>query len=321
MRGHRESGRVAGLFSELCSRNAGIIACMSDLRDKVSAWLSQQGFPLEFSTSATLAKHGFRVEQGVYVRDPKVDILREVDIVARIDNTADEFAYSVSLVVECKWSRDRPWVIFTSKSAVPTIQESIAYTLGSPFGEAVMWALATERTIQAAHRAMLPPRFGFAGRQALTQKQDKELFYPTIQSVVGASVAVKERASSAPNEEAGVGLSVDLVFPVIVIDAELFEAFLDKEVLRVEPLEQGRVRWRGFDDPARPVTVDVVTVAGLDGFAQRMANCADVLEYYIRDTAPIIRSVIRSKRMSDLSARLSKMADIVLPGLLKGFLS
>jgi len=175
---------------------------MADLQTNVTEWLSKQGFPLEFATAKALADQGFRTDQGAYVPDPKTGVLREIDVIASSETSREGITFRTSVVVECKWSKDKPWVVFTSASARPSAEEWIAYTVASPFGEAVMFKLADDPTLQELHRKVQPVRFGFAGRQAFTEKNEKDQFYQAVQGVVAASVSLTQcgvRPSVSPS--------------------------------------------------------------------------------------------------------------------------
>ena len=292
---------------------------MSDLRDKVSDWLSKQGFPLEFTTAKAFASYGFRADQGAYVPDPKSGVLREIDVIASTENFREELTFRTSVVLECKWSKDKPWVVFTSRGARPTVQEWIAYIVGSAFSEAVLFKLADDPALQELHRNVQPQRFGFGGRQALADRQEKDQFYAAVQGVVSAAVSLAHRDDPATPDSATDSVLVHLVLPVVVIEGSLFEAYLDGADLRVEPVSQAYVRWRGFDGRAKPVIVQVVTAEQLNDLAEKMANYCEVLRYYAGNSADVVRAALRSKRWSDLALRAGKAANLLVPSVLRGF--
>ena len=81
------------------------------LPDKVREWLSSEGYPLEFVTAHTFRDNKFNVRQGRYVHDPNSGTPREVDVLAQETFDLEDSFMRISYPVECKWSRDKPWVI------------------------------------------------------------------------------------------------------------------------------------------------------------------------------------------------------------------
>lgn len=205
---------------------------MADVKEKVAEWLAKQGFPLEFKAAEVFARQGFQTDQGAYVPDPKEQTLREIDVIASTEHQLDGRTYRFSVVAECKWSQDRPWVVFTSRRARPSATASVGYLLGSSLAEAVLWFMAADRQVVEAHRNAMPARVGFAGRQAFADKNDKkELFYPSIQGVVAAATAVSRENEISPTSFVDTGRLFHIVIPTIVIDGLLFEAYLEGEEL------------------------------------------------------------------------------------------
>jgi hypothetical protein len=249
---------------------------MSDAEHEVKKWLETQGFPLEFLAADRFAKAGFAISQGEYFPDPRGETLRETDVVATLTRETDARLYRFAVVVECKWSRKHPWVIFTSRAARPTAAESIAYLLASPFAEAVLWFLAGNADIRRRHELELPPRAGFGGRQAFIEPGREDSFYRAIQSVVGAATALS-RTSSDSAWPSNAVREFRVVVPTIVIDGLLFEAYLHSGTLEVAPLRSGLVSWRGFGARSQAVFVHIVTIDELPSFAEGQATYGENL--------------------------------------------
>src|SRR4051794_35033755 len=84
------------------------------LATKVDEWLRHEGYPLEYITAATFHQMGFGIWQGVYVRSSSDENPREIDVIGLYDSSDEDVLLRVEYVIECKWSRDKPWVVFTS---------------------------------------------------------------------------------------------------------------------------------------------------------------------------------------------------------------
>src|SRR5262249_24084840 len=89
-----------------------------DLKSKVAAWLDKEGYPLEFRTANSFRRAGFRVRQSEYVRAEDGDKVREIDVAASKTWRLDKPMLRVYHVVECKWTKDKPWVVFSSPETI-----------------------------------------------------------------------------------------------------------------------------------------------------------------------------------------------------------
>jgi hypothetical protein len=293
-------------------------ANVSDAKAKVTEWLAKQGFPLEFKTAEVFARNGFETDQGAYITDPVEGTLREIDVIASTSHHSEGRRYRFSILAECKWSRDKPWVIFTSRRARPTLAASVAYLLGSSFAEAILWFLAGDQQIIQAHRNAMPLRVGFGGRQAFTEKNDKEQFYPAIQGVVAAATAFAREHDTSPTSALDLIREFRVVIPTIVLDGLLFEAFLEGEELKVEPLVETTVSWRGFGVRQQPAFVNVVTVDALPEYAEKHVAYGENLRYWAKPLAEQVAKAAVSKDARDLPPNVNQPAGIAIPWLLSG---
>jgi hypothetical protein len=193
------------------------------LTDKVKAWLDAEGYPVEFRTAAEFREAQFETLQGLYVGEPGTD-LREVDVLARVSLTHENVFFFAEFIVECKWSKDKPWVIFTSNEAVMGPSASIAQAVTSDLGRAALYCLAGSADLCALSLFATSGRGGFGGRQALSQKQDKDIFYSTVQSIVAKTLAAVKLFDRG-RQRMSMPRTGAIAFPVIVLEGELFEAY------------------------------------------------------------------------------------------------
>lgn len=291
---------------------------MSDAQTNVTEWLSKQGFPLEFKAAEIFARNGFETDQGAYITDPIEEIPREIDVIASSAHEDDGRSYRFSVVAECKWSRERPWVVFTSRRARPKLAPTVAYLLSSSFAEAILWYLAGDRQILEAHRNAMPVRVGFGGRQAFSDKGEKEQFYPTIQGVVAAATAFARENDTSPLSPLDIVREFRVVIPTIVLEGLLFEAYLEGEDLKVEPLTEATVSWRGFGVRQQPVFVNIVTLSALPDYAERYAGYGENLRYWAKPLAAHVAKAALSKDPRDLPPNAAQPAGIAIPWLLSG---
>ena len=86
------------------------------LDSQVLEWLRKGGFPLELRVGRLLQKHGWRVHHAKGYRDPVTEKAREIDLVATRalvkEVEGKKPSISLNLVIECKTSLDKPWILF-----------------------------------------------------------------------------------------------------------------------------------------------------------------------------------------------------------------
>jgi hypothetical protein len=251
-----------------------------DLSSKVADWLRGEGYPLEYFTAHTFRRHGFKVEQGAYIK-PAEGNPREIDVLAsqsKVNANSEPPLARVYTVVECKWTKDKPWVAFTANTGQMASSAIIAQTISSELGEASVFLEAGDEELPNLALFQSPETPCFGGRQAFGRESD--VFYNAIKSVAGAARNVVERYNKYKSEDELPDAAV-LAFPLIVIQGDLFEAAYDEQAdqMTLQRATQTRLHWRGSKDSDLLTTVDVVTKDGLDSFvSQRAAETKVLLE-------------------------------------------
>lgn len=269
----------------------------SVLEERVLAWLRGEGYPLEFRTARVLRDCGFHVQQGRHFRS-RDDTPREIDVVADLNLEEAGTLLRVSHFIECKWSRDHPWVVFSSSHSRMTPSACVAQTLGNDLASAILWCLAGDTPLHSMSVFAAPRRPGFGGRQAFTKGKDQ--VYSAMQAIVDATQAEVSRSTLVQDGLDGELEYAQVGLPTIVVDGDLFEAFWDESTqeMTVERREHVRVHWQGAAAWQMHASVDLVTSAGLEEFMQRRS--AEIARLLPR-MGEIVREirVCRSRRSLD----------------------
>jgi len=245
-----------------------------DLRQKVRKWLDHTGHPLEFRAAHALHAAGFCVTQGLYVPGEDPDRPREIDVVASVRPKSDLISLSCHLVVECKSSRDKPWVVFTRRSLVEVGQRAILAFSSGPI-QAKLFGLARTGKLSGLTTFSRPHRIGFAGRQVFSKSDDKDIFYGAVQSVVAKTRSLYVewcQRNGGIDEPTGA-----FFLPVVVVDGRVFEAYFDDAAcdLVVEEVKRVRLHWAGAI-ARKSTAIDVVAESAFPDF---VAQCrSDFLE-------------------------------------------
>lgn len=263
------------------------------LVERVQEWLGTQGYPLEFGCAAVFQNSGFRVLQGFHVRKAVDAAPREVDVLAQQSVIVDKCVTRISHVVECKYSRDKPWVVFTSSFSRMHPAACVAQTIGSMTGETLLWAAAGDCTLHELDHFAAPRQTGFGGRQAFTNNQDQ--VYSALQSVTSVATLIAKQHDRINDNPARHLTYAEVAFPVVVVDGELFEAYFDRDSGQVEVREVQRVRlhWRGSAAWSRFATLDVVRYSALSDFANVRARDGKVLLSQLAASQAALRESMR----------------------------
>lgn len=288
------------------------------LSKKVHEWLEKEGYPLEFRTASAFERSGFHVSQGHYVQDEKSDEAREIDVLADMMVRLGEYGvFRVYQVIECKWSKDKPWVVFTSPGSSMAESACIAQSIASRFGQAVTFCATGNPVLRSLELFKDRERGGFAGRRAFDDKHDQ--FYGTIQGIIANAVALVNSYDQQKLKTGEIPKFGAIAFPVIVVDGCLFEAYYQSEVdnVNIKEISQIRVFWRGSSAKQRFITpVDIVAASSLAEFATVRASEVAVLFREIRETILSIQEAFAQRKFEKLKIQPGSRGVTGLPSLL-----
>ena len=248
----------------------------ANLSTKVTEWLAKQGLPLELRVARAFRAQGFQVQSNRFVDVPGVRRPREIDVLAVSARNTALLRARFELYVECKWSRDKPWVVFASDGAGPPVPAILQAVPANPMGEALLWLLQDSDDLASLIPFATSGPLAHGGRRSLGKDGNRlDRFYAAMQSVTtiaraGVSAMCSQPTTWEPSYEPA------FAFPVVVIDAPLFEARLAEgsDDLSLAPIERARVLWRGFRAEDL-FCVELVRAASVEAFA---ADCAAGLQ-------------------------------------------
>jgi hypothetical protein len=286
----------------------------STLKVKVLEWMEGEGYPVEFQTAQVLRECGYGVTQGSHYQADS-DEPREIDVIGELHAENNDLFVRVSNYVECKWSKDHPWVVFSSQHAAIAPSACISQSQGNDVGCAVLWALAGDPELHALGVFSAPRRVGFGGRQAFAKGKDQ--FYAAIQGAVGATQAALEERSDLGLDRAV--RYAEIGFPVVAIEGELFEAFWDeaRQGMRVERRDRLRLHWQGSSAWPMRASADVVTMKALPSFFRTRQEEIDRLLPKMLACVAEMRECIRTRSMKPLTVTKGARGYTGLPEFLR----
>lgn len=288
-----------------------------NLKDKIKQSLSKSGLPLEYYTYTEYRKNKFSGFQGDFIDDG--GLLREIDVLARVKFPHPKSELWINNVVECKWSKDKPWIVYTStikKSAAA----SVAQTIGNEIGQALMWLAAGDTSLEKLELFHPNRRFGFSGNRLEENGSDKRnQIYEAVQSLVTKSVRTSEKYKSlnyGPEPYKFISVS----FPTIVVDGQIFESFYDEnsDAVEIEEVSHSVLHWRGSNDwQLGGVRIDIVTKSHLREYCMNLRQEFDVLGSVLQSCLDRYINYLVTRDINDLSIPSASRGILGMPRLLR----
>src|SRR6056297_2787184 len=159
---------------------------MADLTERVAGWLEEQGYPLEMRTAKVVRDAGLRGVQGAYYPDPESGAQREIDIVAHTGDLTG--LLSLSLVIECKASRDKPWVLFTSEQNEQGKNRLFSFAVSTKVGREGLAGMLLEDELADSTWFVRPGRTAYGVTQAFTTGVDVP--YAAVMNALKAAISI-----------------------------------------------------------------------------------------------------------------------------------
>ena len=212
--------------------------------------------------ASAFRRAGFRVTQSDYYSDPNTKNQREIDVVAYIDYRIKHKIIRVQFMIECKLSRNKPWLMFCSSETRLATPARVAQRTASPMISRALSELAHLKEIQdlALFQITEPPAYG--ATQAFTTGSDV---------VYAALTAVGSAVTSEAKEESQHVHSI--LFPVVVIEGKLFSCVLNEDAsIATTECSRGTLLWRNPIAGKPHTIVSILSDACLQDFANESAK-------------------------------------------------
>ena len=246
---------------------------MTAARSKVQEWLEKTGFPLEMAAAAAFRRAGFFVRQSSTYSDPQTEKGREIDVLASDSDYLGDF--ETSFVIECKASK-KPWVVLKSSDALAAYNRLFAF--------AVMTEPARVAIIRAWERSATVKQFiqredsgGYGFRQAFSEEAD-----PAYSSAINVLKAC--HGLTTARRMPGIPEAKHVAFPVIVVDAPLFECTLkDDGSLELVEVPESEFLFTAHFPMALGCCIRVVTKPYLEAFCGYAKSVAQTLRNDVAD--------------------------------------
>jgi hypothetical protein len=227
-----------------------------DLKAEITSWLETQGYPVEMTVAREFRKRPFRVHQSHFFIDPNTSKRREIDVLVTKQGNINGRIVRVVFVIECKESRERPWVVFTDSSIRLADTSRVCQQAASPFGRKLLTAFATDPLFAETGLFAIPKRPGYAVTTALGHGKDRA--YYAISKVATATSALAKLVHQAP--------LAAVFFPIVILNGHLFDCHLQHDGKTVvEELSRAVLLWRKPVAALPHTIIHLVTLSELSG--------------------------------------------------------
>lgn len=210
----------------------------NDVVLQVTKWLKEKsGYPLEMRTASALGSAGFAVVQGDYFPDEKTGTLRELDVTGYVTRSESGLQVSIALLIECKSSMEKPWLLFTSSAQPYPPNLAVVRRSTTERGHRILQQLQFDAVVQNSPLFELPRDSGYSLAMAMREPGAKDVTYDALTSVCAATLGHLRRLDEVQ--------VVAFDWPVIVISAPLLECTLDSaNDVVVREIKRGVLIWR-----------------------------------------------------------------------------
>ena len=246
------------------------------IEKKVALWLKKQGYPLEMEVASTAKSCGFDISQSDYYLDPEGGEAREIDLVGSIRKNLSGFNMAYSLFVECKSSRDKPWLLFSTENYL--LNSSVAshrLTTSDSFitndlGYDLLLHSVSNRTIQNLYpRLDTEPTLAYGVTQAFTDHCEAP--FKALMSSSKAALSHINRFGSI-----GLGIPFIVAIPLVVIDVPMFSIIYSPSShdLLIKEIKLGAFLWKHVVAGRSRIGIYIVHHLELESFLMRCKNGA-----------------------------------------------
>jgi hypothetical protein len=239
-----------------------------DLESKILAEIEKTGYPFELWASECFRSFGYHVANNIYFVDKDEGKGREYDVRAlkneEIDFDGKKHWVRHCLLVECKRSVKRPWVLFTSTTNSYDQSPSDLYVKGM-VNEDRLQNIDSDDLIKG-NPVFSPPRRGRSFFEPFKDGDGGEAVFKALTTATKALVDAVESSFAAG------GNSICFYYPIVLFDGILFEAYLENKEIRLEHTDHLAVSmfYRSATYKEVRVTVPIVTKTGMADFIGRL---------------------------------------------------
>lgn len=262
----------------------------NDEKKKIIEEIDKTGFPLELRVSKFLQDEGYYVANNLYFIDQDEGKGREVDMRAlknyEFYSGRKNYFIRHLLLIECKKSAEKPWIIFTSPK---TFYDKRLFPLQARgVKENIKWLdYDVPAKLGEIHPFSKNERCGRSFFEPFSSGKDRKTIYESLIKSVKAAIAMRDnKYAAAPND-------VCIYYPMVIFDGKLYEAYLDeKNKINVQEADSIMVSFF-YESPKyqdEKFTVPIVTERYLSTFCSDLDSALQFLGEFFKDNMSLIKA-------------------------------
>ena len=182
------------------SKELGGIEMSKGIEERIIEEISKTGFPLELRVSELLNKSDYYVANNLYYVDLDENKGREIDLRALKNLIFDRYFVRHCLLIECKKSEDKPWVIFSSPITSYDSEYFAVPYAGMDIDRYPPSEFYPFDALESIHPFCKYPRRGRSFFEPFKNKEASETIFKAIMTSVKASSAMRNGSFAAGSE-------------------------------------------------------------------------------------------------------------------------
>lgn len=249
----------------------------NNINKNIETWISKKGFPFEMEIARAFQSSGFIVTISDFYVDYETNDSREIDIIAlRNSDREIKTPLQVCINIECKSSREKPWVLFVS-DAQPEHFIPFHTLCSKPFKSFLYEMYPKLPNWKEFNKSPIlnPNKYAHSITQAFSSGKDLpfEAIMKTIKSAIYRVNDFDKRIFKSHNKYYNI-----IVFPTIVIDTRLFECTLDKaDKITINEVQSGVLFWKGINPITSSSIIQIVTKPAINDFINHVNHFTDFI--------------------------------------------
>lgn len=263
----------------------------NDEKKNIIKAINKTGFPLELRVSKFLQEERYYVANNLYFIDQDEGKGREVEMRAlkNYEFISGEKDYFIRycLLIECKKSAKKPWVIFTSPK---TVYDEYLFPLHIRGAKKdIKWEdYGVPDKMNEIHPFSLNERSGRSFFEPFSGGNERKTIYESLIKSVKATIAMRDNefAAAASN-------SVCIYYPMVIFEGKLYEAYLDKKnKINVQEADSIMVSFF-YESPKykdERFIVPIVTEQYLQTFCSSLNSVLKFLGEFFKDNMSLIKA-------------------------------
>ena len=251
----------------------------NNLIENIRQWLSKQGLHLEMKVAKKFSDNNFEVRPSSMYEDPITNIGREIDIISSKGILLNKnIIFDITFVIECKYSKDKPWVLFKS-SRQDYYGKNYNFMFRNSSEHAKIILLELENFDNELKENFL---FSFNdnlyyGAKRAHLNQD-HMINEAINQVCNANHARSLKIDSYNNTHIS---NLEIQFPIIVVDGKLFESYLNNKLeIILNEINYGHLLISRPELGNQKFFIDIVSFNYLDEYINSISNATEEILNY-----------------------------------------